>query len=225
MSRLKKGLNASKRLTLKKPKNPKMLKKLALAIVITLVAATLYLTQVVHHTPAYKDRIKLQDTVKQLETSKKTLEQTKADTTAQDAAKQQQINELNKQLQDTKQQLEAKRNTPKVYAEEAPAQTVAPTPPASTPQGDKYTWMAQAGIPESDWKYVDYIVSRESSWNPNAVNRNGGACGLVQALPCSKLGANWNDPVTALKWQYNYVKARYGGYAGAYAFWVSNHWY
>lgn len=98
---------------------------------------------------------------------------------------------------------------------------------SSTPRrsGGKYDWMAAAGIPERDWKYVDYIVSRESGWNPSAVNRSSGACGLVQALPCSKLGSNWRDPVHALRWQHNYVKSRYGGYAGAYSFWTRNHWY
>lgn len=34
-----------------------------------------------------------------------------------------------------------------------------PTPkPVIT--GDKTTWMSQAGIPESQWEFVDYIVSR-----------------------------------------------------------------
>lgn len=104
-------------------------------------------------------------------------------------------------------------------------QQVATAPTARSISGTKQDWMRAAGIPESDWWAVDYIVSKESSWNPNAVNRNGGACGLAQALPCSKLGPNWNDPVTALAWQYNYVTQRYGGYAGAYSFWVVNHWY
>lgn len=98
---------------------------------------------------------------------------------------------------------------------------------ASRPQGTKFDWMAQAGIPQSDWQYVDYIVMKESSWNPNAVNPNGGACGLAQSLPCGKqavYGA-WNDPVANLKWQYDYVRGRYGGYAGAHAFWLANSWY
>ncbi len=91
--------------------------------------------------------------------------------------------------------------------------------------GDKTTWMSQAGIPESEWGFVDYIVSRESSWDPLAVNKSSGACGLAQALPCSKLGTNWSDPVHALSWQYNYVTNRYGGYQQAVAFWKINHWY
>lgn len=92
--------------------------------------------------------------------------------------------------------------------------------------GSKQEWMAAAGIPESDWQYVDYIVNRESSWNPNAVNTSSGACGLAQALPCAKTGCvPYNDPVCALRWQLGYVNARYGGYAGAYKFWTNNHWY
>lgn len=100
-----------------------------------------------------------------------------------------------------------------------------PPPSGGSRSGGKYDWMRAAGIPESQWKYVDYIVSKESGWNPNARNRSSGACGLAQALPCSKVGPNWNDPVVSLKWQYNYVKSRYGGYQGAYNFWLRNRWY
>ena len=99
-------------------------------------------------------------------------------------------------------------------------------PATSGPRtGTKYDWMRAAGIPEDQWQYVDYIVTKESGWNPNAKNPSSGACGLAQAYPCSKLGPNWNDPVVALQWQYNYVNGRYGGYAGAYKFWRANRWY
>lgn len=91
--------------------------------------------------------------------------------------------------------------------------------------GNKETWLRQAGIPASQWKYVDYIVSKESGWNPLAVNKSSGACSLVQSLPCSKIPGDWRNPVNALKWQYKYVTERYGGYAQAYAFWVANQWY
>jgi hypothetical protein len=93
--------------------------------------------------------------------------------------------------------------------------------------GSKESWMSAAGIPESEWGYVDSIVFRESGWNPNAVNPNGGACGLGQQLPCGKwdnYGA-WNDPVAALRAQHDYVVARYGGYPQAVAFWNIHHWY
>lgn len=103
-------------------------------------------------------------------------------------------------------------------AESKPAPTVTIT-------GNKQSWLAASGIPQSQWGYVDSIVSRESGWNPNAVNPTSGACGLGQQLPCGKWPGAWNDPVAALKAQHDYVKARYGSYAGAVAFWNANHYY
>lgn len=91
--------------------------------------------------------------------------------------------------------------------------------------GSSSEWMAAAGIAESDWAYVDYIVKRESGWNPNATNKSSGACGLVQALPCSKVPGNGYDPVDNLRWGTGYANGRYGGWAGAYAFWVKNNWW
>jgi hypothetical protein len=91
--------------------------------------------------------------------------------------------------------------------------------------GSPAEWMAAAGIAKSDWGYVDYIVKRESGWNPNATNRSSGACGLVQALPCSKVPGNGYNPVDNLRWGTGYATGRYGGWAGAYAFWVSHNWW
>lgn len=104
----------------------------------------------------------------------------------------------------------------------AQAQKPAPTVQVS---GDKQSWLAASGIPESEWHHVDFIVNRESGWNPNAVNPSSGACGLGQQLPCGKWSGAWNDPVAALKAQHGYVKARYGSYAGAVAFWHQHNWY
>ena len=100
-----------------------------------------------------------------------------------------------------------------------------PKPSGASVSGTKADWMAAAGIPESDWPYVDYIVNRESSWNPNAVNASSGACGLAQALPCSKVPGDWSNPVDSLRWQYSYVNSRYGGYAGAVAHSQATGWY
>lgn len=98
--------------------------------------------------------------------------------------------------------------------------------PKWTGGGDKESWMRAAGIPEDQWGYVDFIVNRESSWNPNALNASSGACGLGQFLPCSKVtGGSWNDPVVSLKFQKSYVEDRYGSYKNAYAFWQANSWY
>ncbi len=83
--------------------------------------------------------------------------------------------------------------------------------------GDKEFWLAAAGIPQADWGYAEEIIGHESSWNPNAINPGSGACGLPQALPCSKLGPDWNDPVVALRWAHNYALS-YGSWAAAHQF-------
>lgn len=97
-------------------------------------------------------------------------------------------------------------------------------PPLYTGGGSPAEWMAAVGIAESDWGYVNYIIGRESGWNPNATNRSSGACGLAQVYPCSKL-ANAYDPVVNLGWANGYANGRYGGWAGAYNFWINNHWW
>jgi hypothetical protein len=91
--------------------------------------------------------------------------------------------------------------------------------------GSHEDWMAAAGISPGDYADVNFIISHESGWRPDAVNASSGSCGLVQALPCSKLGADWSNPVQALSWGSQYVKARYGGWSGAVAWWNSHGWY
>ncbi|MGF3054061.1 transglycosylase SLT domain-containing protein [Microbacterium sp. YY-03] len=98
------------------------------------------------------------------------------------------------------------------------------SPPSYSGGGSKEDWLAAAGIAQSDWGYVDYIVSRESGWNPNATNSSSGACGLVQVYPCGKID-NAYDPVVNLTWANGYATGRYGSWAGAYEFWTTNHWW
>lgn len=133
--------------------------------------------------------------------------------------------ELEEQVKDLQAAKEAKqRNIASVGLPGQGTASAAPTA-GNNIVGSKADWLRQSGIPESDWWAVDSIVSRESSWRPNAVNASSGACGLAQALPCSKLPCSLNDPVCHLKWQHQYVTARYGGYPQAVAFWNANHWY
>lgn len=103
------------------------------------------------------------------------------------------------------------------------------TAPAFNSSGSKTDWMRAAGIADSDFGYVDYIISHESGWNYYAVNRSSGAYGLPQSLPAGKLasaGADWRDnPVTQLRWANNYAVGRYGSWGGAYRFWTVNHWW
>jgi hypothetical protein len=107
------------------------------------------------------------------------------------------------------------------------SQSPKPTPSVSS---DKQTLMQQAGIPESEWAAVDYIISRESGWRHLAWNGSGsGAYGLCQSLPASKMataGADYmTNPVTQLRWCDGYAKSRYGGWWSAQVFWQNNHWW
>lgn len=95
--------------------------------------------------------------------------------------------------------------------------------------GNHKEMMKQAGIKESDYDYVDYIIEHESSWNQYATNKDTGAYGLCQALPASKMnsaGSDWQtNPITQLKWCDSYAKERYGSWKKSYEFWQDNHWW
>jgi hypothetical protein len=101
----------------------------------------------------------------------------------------------------------------------------ASAPPRYTGGGSLAEWMTEAGIAKSDWDYVVYIAEKESSLNPNATNASSGACGLIQALPCSKVPGNGYHPVDNLRWANGYAVDRYGSWAQAYDFWTANHWW
>lgn len=222
MSGFKKGKRVIQDPTLKR-KHSQVLKKLAIAFAIVLVAIVAYIKVQPYTLDAKRER-QLESTQYQLQTTKQQLEQKQIESQQQYDEQQKQLQEVQKKLEETEKALQAKRSTPKVYAAEKPKYT---------PSGNKEQWMTAAGIPADQWWAVDYIVSRESGWNPCAYNPGRSdcnaqpttACGLAQALPCSKLGPNWTDPVHALKWQYNYVTQRYGGYPQAVDFWKINHWY
>lgn len=85
-------------------------------------------------------------------------------------------------------------------------------------------WMAQAGITDPD---AVWLIGKESGCNPGAVNRSSGACGIPQALPCSKLPCTLdaNGAVCQLRWMQSYVMGRYGSWAAARSFHASRGWY
>lgn len=91
--------------------------------------------------------------------------------------------------------------------------------------GNKDSWLAASNIPRDQWGYADWLVQRESSWNPNAVNVSSGACGLGQQLPCGKWAGAWNDPIAGLNGMHGYVMGRYGSWENAVAHSRSKGWY
>lgn len=139
------------------------------------------------------------------------------------AEQQRQREDLEKQIQQLKHDLEARKAARSTIASKLiPSAQAAQN---SAPSGSHADWMRLAGIPGGDWQYVEYIIAKESGWNPNAINRASGAEGLPQALPYSKTGCAHGDPVCQLKWADSYAKARYGGWDNAKAFWTKNQWW
>lgn len=110
---------------------------------------------------------------------------------------------------------------------------------------DKAALLAAAGISQSDFPYINHIISRESGWCATKWQGQIGHCpayyselhlpssgygyGLCQSTPAIKMssaGADWSsNPVTQLKWCSGYAMERYGTWAAAYDFWSRNHWW
>lgn len=79
--------------------------------------------------------------------------------------------------------------------------------------GNCDSWIAGAGI--NDLANAHYLIGKESNCNPYSVNRSSGACGVGQALPCSKTGCEMGDGACQTKWMNSYVMGRYGSWAAA----------
>jgi hypothetical protein len=76
-----------------------------------------------------------------------------------------------------------------------------------------------------EWGNFEELVMRESGWNPYSVNASSGACGIPQALPCSKMDAERWDYEGQLKWMVNYIQNRYKTPTKALEFHDINGWY
>lgn len=129
-----------------------------------------------------------------------------------------------KQISEAK-QLDAQREQARLEAiKQAEAIKVAVMPktaPIMAVNGSCRDWIVQAGVADVENAY--WLIMKESGCNPNSVNKSSGACGIPQALPCSKLGTN--DPVAQIQWMQNYCVRRYGSWAGAVAHFRSVGWY
>lgn len=96
---------------------------------------------------------------------------------------------------------------------------------AGSISGSCSEWKALAGIPNTH--ATNTLIDKESGCNPRAVNPSSGACGIPQALPCSKMGPVNPDgtsgvgPVGQLRWMDNYVHDRYGSWDAALSAWYS----
>jgi hypothetical protein len=211
------GLNRNKnRLTKRhsmKRNHSHVLRKLALAFAIVLVAIAAY-TKVQPYTADAKLERQLESTQHQLRQTRKALQETKVNSEQQFVEQVKKVEEINKKLQETEAQLQAKRNAQTAYA-------------ASLDNGSCADWMRMAGIPLT--YATNKLIINESGCRTNAINPESGACGIPQSLPCSKMNCPLNNQgaVCQLRWMDQYVKGRYGSWENALAMWYSRspHWY
>jgi hypothetical protein len=70
-----------------------------------------------------------------------------------------------------------------------------------------------------------FIYNHESGNNTWAINTSSGACGLGQALPCSKMPCSLGDYTCQDQFFTAYMQQRYGTWEVARNFWLSRGWW
>jgi len=76
-----------------------------------------------------------------------------------------------------------------------------------------------------NWQDAAELIGKECGFDPGAINPSSGACGLAQALPCTKMGCSLADINCQLDWQWEYVANKYGTITKALAFHRVKGWY
>lgn len=128
----------------------------------------------------------------------------------------------------------------------APEPVKPPEPVAPKVPTTKEEIMEAAGIAQSDWAAVDFIISRESGWCAMKWENELGACptenshkyaednagrgyGLCQSTPANKMasaGDDWRtNPVTQLKWCNSHAVGSHGSWWKAQGHWVAKRWW
>lgn len=83
----------------------------------------------------------------------------------------------------------------------------------------RYGWAARDNLPA-----LIRLWTKESGWNPFAVNKSSGAYGIPQALGHGH-PYNLGDWKAQIQWGENYISGRYGSPLAAWAHEVSHNWY
>lgn len=155
--------------------------------------------------------IQRQTKINTLKQSLEKIKGEKASTEAQVKDRDQKLIDTQKQIDDLNKQLQAKAARKSLIAQAT--SLVAPQTVSAAP------------IPTGcgDNSYAHFIYMHESGCNLNAVNA-GGCRGLGQACPGAKLPCG-ADYACQNAWFTNYANQAYGGWAGAYAFWLAHSWW
>lgn len=94
---------------------------------------------------------------------------------------------------------------------------------ASSMAASQYGWGA------AQFQCLDSLWTKESGWDYRAVNPDGGATGIPQALPGSKMAsvaADWQtNATTQVTWGLRYISAAYGTPCAAWAHSQANNFY
>ncbi|MDF2562846.1 MAG: phospholipase [Microbacterium sp.] len=123
----------------------------------------------------------------------------------------------------------------KAAAEHAAAERAAAAALASanTVEGAKASAQQQMssryGWGGDQFSCLDSLWTKESGWNYQAYNADGGATGIPQALPGSKMasaGADWQtSAATQIAWGLEYISAAYGTPCSAWSHSQAMNWY
>lgn len=122
---------------------------------------------------------------------------------------------------------------PTTTAIPVPPALSAPDAPATGPRGTGERMAAERGWTGPQWTCLDRLwgvgadgTVLEAAWNPHALNRHSGAGGVPQALPPSKMGADWyTNTETQIRWGLDYIAGRYHDPCGALAARLHKGWY
>ena len=104
---------------------------------------------------------------------------------------------------------------------------------ANTPDGARATARAMAaskyGWGDAQFSCLTRLWDKESGWSYTAYNHSGGATGIPQALPGSKMasaGADWKtNATTQISWGLGYISRSYGTPCSAWSHSQSVNWY
>jgi hypothetical protein len=105
--------------------------------------------------------------------------------------------------------------------------------PASPAALNQYQSFAKALANETwgpgQFPYLELLWTRESGWDPAAINPASGAFGIPQSLPAVKMasaGLDWaTNPDTQIIWGIGYIHATYGTPHAAWAHELAHNWY
>lgn len=177
---------------------PKVAISIAIAVLVTALTVSYIRTQ--HSTK------KLDSDLKQLQLEKEKIELEKVKS----------IEEKNKKIEQLQKDLQSKADSKAAQASLATkvVQNIVPVAKAAEVAPSEPTESAKM-----------FIYMKESGNRTNAINPSSGACGLGQALPCSKMPCSLSDYACQDQFFTQYMINRYGTWENAKAFWLSHRWW